>query len=266
MSRYRLSRRQFLTLPLALTLVPLARAAAETEQRRVAYDVDVGVLYNALTFELAGSIDEAVDREVGRYQVVAVGKGAHIGNRIESRGVRHDGRWAPLQASAWFQVAGRESRSDITYDWERRIIDYHFKGETFLLRRLRIADDRVVVPEALHVDDVISAVLNYADGIWPPEPDGSFRTHVVRRLRPEKEGPDEVQRYYRAEIVPFVLKVTPDRETGKPTALIDLSRFSSWAREGRPARIIFAGNRRPEAIMAPMVLGTSVTIHLKDAS
>jgi hypothetical protein len=264
MSRYPLSRRQFLTLPLGLVLAPLAGAAAETEQRRAAYDADIGLLYNALSFELVGTVEEAVDRVAGRYQFAAVGQGARISNRIESRGIRRDGRWAPLQASAWFQVAGRESRSEVAYDWDRRVIDYHFRGETFLLRRLRVADDRVSVPEGQDVDDVISAVLNYADGLWRPEPDGSFRTHVIRRRRPDDEAPDAVQQYYRAEIVSFVLRVAPDPETGKPTALFDLSRFSSWAKAGRPARIVFGPNRRPEAITAPMILGTSVTIRLKE--
>jgi hypothetical protein len=251
-------------LPLALLLAPLAGAAAEQEQRRSAYDADVVILYNALTFALAGTIDEAVDRTAGRYQVSVVGSGARISNRIESRGVRRDGRWTPLQASAWFQVAGRESRSDIGYDWDRRTIDYHFRGETFLLRRLRVADDRVTVPPGIHVDDVVSAILNYSDGLWPAQPDGSFLTHVVRRRRPEKEAPDDVQRYYRAEIVPFVLRVSPDPTTGKPTATFDLSRFSSWAKEDRPARIVFSPKRRPEAVTAPMILGTSVSIRLKE--
>src|SRR2546425_3600980 len=242
MSRYSLSRRQFLTLPLALVIGPLADAAAEMEQRRAGYDADIGILYNALSLELVGTVDETVDRAAGRYQVTAIGQGARISNRIESRGIRRDGRWTPLQASGWFQVAGRESRSDVTYEWDRRVIDYHFRGETFLLRRLRVADDRVSVPDGLHVDDVISAVLNYADGLWRPEPDGAFHTHVVRRRRPENEAPDEVQRYYRAEIVPFVLKVAPDPETGKPTAQFDLSRFSSWGSEGRPGRIVFGPN------------------------
>ena len=34
-------------------------------------------------------------------------------------------------------MKGRESRADITYDHARGRVEYHFKGETFFLRRLR---------------------------------------------------------------------------------------------------------------------------------
>src|SRR2546425_5627954 len=91
----------------------------------------------------------------------------------------------------------------------------------------------------------------------------SLLTHVVRRRRPVNEGPDDVQKFYRAELVPFVLRVTSDPETGKPSALFDLTRFSSWAREARPARVIFGPDRRPELITASLMLGTSVNIRMK---
>ena len=67
---------------------------------------------------------------------------------------------------------------------------------------------------------------------------------------------------YRAELVPLELKIEPQPETGKPSALLDLSRFSSWARESRPARIVFDDERRPALITGSMILGTSVTIRL----
>lgn len=260
-----IGRRQFLTLPLALLLAPLASAFAETQRRQTAFDADVGILYRTLSFELTGTLEEAVDRAAGRYEVKAVGQGSSIANRIESRGIRRHDRWAPLQATSWFNVAGRESRTEITYDYDARRIQYHFRGETFFLRRQRKADDVLDMPEA-HVDDVMSAVFNYADGAWPPEKDGTYRTQVVRRRKSENEGPDDVQPFYRAELVPFLLKVEPDGKTGKPTARFDLTRFSSWARQNQPASIVFSGERRPEVITAPLVLGTSVNIRLKTAA
>jgi hypothetical protein len=242
-----------------------AHGQAQTGQRREAgYDVDVGLLYNALSFELAGTIQETVDRPAGRYEVRAVGEGTRISNRVESSGLRRAGRWAPLRTTAWFKVAGRESHSELAYDYERRTVHYRYRGETFFRRRVRLADDTIAIPEGLHVDDMMSAVLNYGDGLWPKETDGTYHTSVVRRRRPENEGPDDVQQLYRAEIIPFVLKVVSDPATGKPGAVFDLTRFSSWARAGTPGRIVFGPDGRPESIVAPLILGTSVTIRFKN--
>ena len=160
-------------------------------------------------------------------------------------------------------MKGRESRSDIKYDYVGRRIGYHFKGETFFLRRLRAVDDSLSMPEGFLIDDSISATLNYADQLWTPQADGSFVTHVVRRKVAGNEGPDDVQKQYRAELVPFALKVAVDAETRKPIAQIDLSRFSSWANRDQPAQITFGADRRPEHLSLPMMLGTSVQIRLK---
>ena len=274
MSRKAIDRRQFLTLPLALLLTPLARVYAATGAHKAPYGVDVSILYGALTFRVEGTLSETIDRPGGRYDVAIAGEGDGIANRIESTGILRQGRWAPLRTQSFFTVKGRESRSNITYDYARRGIDYHFKGETFFLRRLRIADDFLPIPEGLAVDDSISATLNYADQLWTPQADGNFVTHVVRRKRAENEGPDDVQKHYRAELVPFalkvavefiplVLRVVADPESGKPTALFDMSGFSSWAREDRPARIVFGPDRRPELIESSLILGTSVTIRLR---
>jgi hypothetical protein len=263
MSRHPLSRRQFLTLSLALVLTPVARVWAEPQRRRGLYDVDVGLLYNAVTLDLEGTIDEMVDATAGRYQVTVVGQGARVNNRIASEGVRRDGRWAPERAVAWFQVAGREYRTELVYDYERQTVHYQYRGETFFLRRLRTADDLVTIPPGVHLDDGLSATLNYAEDRWPPEPDGTYRTYVVRRRRPENEGPDDVQRFYRAEVAPLELRVGRDPETGKPSADVDLTPFSSWARQSRPGRVVFDTNRRPATILAALMLGTSVTVRIK---
>jgi hypothetical protein len=193
------------------------------------------------------------------------GEGGGIANRIECHGVLREGRWHPTSSTSWFQVVGREARTELTYDWSARKAEYHYRGETFLLRRLRVADDVLSLPPG-PVDDAISAILNYADGRWAPEADGSLRTRVVRRRRRANEGPDDVEQSYRAELLPVELKVGSDPESKKPTALFDMRGFSSWAREDRPARIVFGADRRPELIASSLILGTTVTIHLKAAA
>ena len=212
-----------------------------------------------LSLHLEGTIEETVDRAAGEYSVRADGSGPGIANRVASNGTMRNGRWTPVRSHSWFDVRGRQSRTEILYNWTKREIEYHARGETFFLRRLRVVDDVVRVPEGMHVDDVMSATLNYADERWPPGADNAHRTLVVRRRRADNEGPDDVISAYRAEIVPLELKVVSDA-SAKRTALFDLSRFSSWAKSSQPARIVFAQNRRPELITSSMILGTSVTI------
>ena len=262
------SRRQFLTLLGALPLVALIPGrmgvAAGIQARKGTYSAEVGLLYDSITFRLSGTLDESVDRDSGRYDVRAVGEGDGIANRLESTGRRRDGRWIPDRANSWFLVKGRESRTEIVYDWATRRISYKFRGETFFLRRLRLVEDTVTVPEGLRVDDAMSSLLNHADGLWPPDADGQQRTHIVRRRRKESEGPDDVDPNARAELAPFELKIDRDKDTGKPLATFDMTRFSSWARRDRPARIVFTANRRPELITTSLMLGTSVTIRFRD--
>jgi hypothetical protein len=257
-----MNRRHFLTLPLALAVAPLSRVFAAVAPRKGDYAADVAILYRVFTLHLAGTMDEVIDRVAGRYDVTISGEGSQIANRIESRGVLRDGRWAPVRTTSWFNVVGRESRTTLVYDYGARTADYHYRGETFLLRRERKAQDVLSLPAA-HVDDAISAILNYADGRWPAEADGTLRTRVIRRRRRANEGPDDVDTIYHAELIPVVLKIGPDPESGKPGALFDMSGFSSWAREDRPARIVFGADRRPELIATSLILGTSVTIRLR---
>jgi len=233
--------------------------AAEPIRRKGQYSADVGVLYNLLTFHSEGTVDEFVDRGAGEYRVVITGGGASISTRIESRGRFGDNRWMPVHSRSWFSVRGRPSETDVAYDYERRSIAYRARAETFFLRRLRVVEDVVSIPTGVHVDDVISATLNYADGLWSPN-DGSLRTFVVRRRHAPDEGPDDVSANYRAEITPLEAKVTANTANGKSSALFDLSPFSSWMRPSRPAEITFGADRRPELITSSMILGSSVTI------
>lgn len=256
-----MNRRGFLAFLLSSIAAPFTPALAAVEARKSDYIADVAILYGVFNLHLKGTLDEVVDRDAGRYDVTIRGEGGRVANRIDCHGVLRDGRWAPVRSTAWFQVVGREARTDLAYDHIARTAEYHYRGETFLLRRLRVADDLVSLPSG-PIDDGVSAILNYAEGRWAPEPDGSFRTRVIRRHRPANEGPDDVAKHYRAEFVPLVLKVGPDRESGKPTALFDLSGFSTWSRDDRPARVVFGANRRPELIAASLILGTSVDIRL----
>jgi hypothetical protein len=259
MSTRRVNRRHFLTLPLGLLVAPWAGVWAEARAWKASYSADVGVLYDLFTFRLVGAVEEIVDRPAGRYDVTIAGQGARITHRMQCHGRLVGGRWAPVHTRTSLQVAGRESRSEVAYDWERRSIAYHSRAETFLLRRLRVVDDAVAIPPGRHVDDVVSALLNHADGQWPAGPDGRLHTSVVRRRRAEKEGPDDVEPSYRAELVPFVLSLATDA-SGGAVAQIDLTRFSSWARPDQPARVVFGPDRRPSLIASSLILGTSIAI------
>lgn len=251
-----------MTLLFAPLLLPPSRLLAEPLVRRGTFAAEVGILYQMLTFHLTGDVQESIDRAAGRYDVWIKGQGDAIANRIQSSGVLRGGRWAPVRSESWFQVRGRESRSRVTYDYERRVIEYQARAETLFMRRLRVVDDALPVPAGLVVDDAISALLNFREGMWTPRPDGRLQTLVVRRRRSDDEGPDDVAQAYRAELVPLELRIEADPATRQEAALLDLSRFSSWARENPPARIVFDGERRPALITGSMILGTSLTIRL----
>jgi hypothetical protein len=264
MAERSLSRRAFIASlpPLLATVLDARRAGAQVEARRKAYAARVSLLFGLLRLDLAGTVAETIDRSAARYTVHIEGQGAGIADVIESSGTLRAGRWAPLRTHSRFVVQGRESRLDVEYDYGRGTIEFHSRQETFLLRRLRVTDDVLPLPEAEHVDDAVSAALNYAEGRWGPGANGLMTTRIVRRRRRVNEGPDDVDASYRAEIVPFVLTVASDPETGRPAAYVDLTRFSSWAREKEPARIVFGADRRPELISTSLILGTSVVIQM----
>src|SRR5262245_34152754 len=113
MSTRWLTRRRFLTVALGIWALPGGSPRAEVRGRRGAYAVAVGMLHDMLTFRLAGTVEERVDREAGQYEVIMVGQGPKISNRLEARGRLLEGRWVPVQSQGTFQMVGRESRSEI---------------------------------------------------------------------------------------------------------------------------------------------------------
>ena len=259
-----LGRRAVLGMALGWALARPRWAAAEADARKGAFSARAAILYGAFRFEESGIIEETIDRGAGRYEVRITGRGHEVTTEIESTGILREGRWTPLRFTDRFAVYGRESRLEITYDYARRLVRYLGRSETFLLRRVRMTDDTLALPAGLHVDDVVSASLNYAEGRWPAETDGRLVTQVVRRQRITGERPDDAERRYRAELVPFELRVVSDA-SGRATAALDLTRFSSWAREDEPARIVFGADRRPETITATLILGTSLAIRIGPA-
>ena len=260
MSSLQLSRRRFLTLPLILALQPVAAALACAEPGRLRYECDVGVLYNALRYRMTGTIDERVDHAGGRYEVKIDGQGSGSANRAEATGMLREGRWVPLLGRSWVRIAGREGRAEISYDHERRVARYRSRSETFFLGRLRVVDAVVAFPLGAHVDDMVSAILNHADGLWLPQPSGVLETHMVRRRRAPREGSEETAGEYGAEIVPISLKMVPGPVEGKRTALFDLTGFSTWALPDRPARIVLEADGRPETVTGRLMYGTTFTI------
>jgi hypothetical protein len=256
----RTTRRTFLALPLALVLAPAARALAQDQKRRSDYEVEIGILYNALRYRVAGTLDERVDRAGGRYEMRQEATGTGIASRSESYGVMRGGRWVPVHTASWVRITGREGFTDVSYDYDRQVVHYKSRSETFFLGRLRVVDDLVAIPPGIQLDDTVSAVLNHADGRWLAEPSGALEMRMVRRRRDRREATEEVPGTYRAEIVPVTLKVVPGPADGKRTALVDLTGFSAWALADQPARMVFTADGRPESITARLMYGTTLSV------
>jgi hypothetical protein len=263
MSRESLTRRRFLTLPLALLLAPGSRAFGEGDGRRTTYAADASLLYGALRYRVAGNIDERVDRATGRYEVRMEGQGTSFSNGAEASGVMRAGRWAPLQGRSWVKVAGREGRAEVAYDYDRQVVQYRSRSETFFLGRVRVIDDLLPLPAGVHIDDTMSALLNHADGLWRPTPAGTLETHVVRRRREPREGVEETGGIQHAEIVPVTLKLEADQSGVTRTASFDLTHFSTWALPDRPAQVVFGPDRRPQQVSSRLMFGTSLTIRFQ---
>lgn len=259
-----LSRREFLTASSLLLPILLrgGTALAEQQSRHVGtYHVDADVLFGIFSFNLDGSFDEVIDRAAGRYRVSVVGQGSQVVSRLKSVGLIRGRRFVPTTTLLFLDLRGRESRTAISYDHERGLIDYSHVSYTFFLGRKREVHDVVRSHPDQHVDDVVTAALNYAEGALQRDGTGAFWTHMVRRTLPEGEGPDDVRLSgYRAEIVPLRFRVVQDPVDGRDVAQLDLTRLSSWARRGAPARVVFGPDWRPESIRADLILGTTVRV------
>jgi len=267
----RLTRRAFLASPLPLLLAPRfawGQIPAKNPQRQV-YDfaVDVGVMWDVFTVSLTGTVIEEIDLAAGRYRMVLNGEGSSVTAHTEATGVIREGRFAPVETHSRSTIRGRENTVNLLYDYDRGTVEYHSVGHTFFLGRRRQADDTLKLPAGQRVDDLLSAELNLVANKLEQEPDGTYRTFVVRRSRAENEGPDDVSPSgYRAELVPLRFRLTPDAATGRLNALIDITGFSSWARRNEPARVTFTSDRRLETVQSKLILGTTLKVRVTAAA
>ncbi len=264
---FRLSRRAFLAAPLPLLLLPRAVRAAPSAPQPLDFAVDVGVLFDMITFALKGTLIKEIDPAAGRYQLTMTGEGDKISLYTVARGVIRQGRYMPVELRSASTIRGRESTLDLLYDHDRGTVEYHAVSHTFFLGRRRQVDDLLKLPTDRAVDDLLSAELNFAANMLDREPDGTYRTYIVRRARPENEGPDDVSPSgYRAELVPLRFQVVPDERSGRLRALIDITGFSSWARRNQPARVIFGPDRHLESVQSKLMLGTTFKARLVNAT
>ena len=260
---YRLSRRAFLAASLPLVLLPRGVPAAPPSGQPLDFTVDVGVLFDLITFSLKGTLVKEIDRAAGRYRITVSGEGDKISIQTEASGVIREGRFVPVDLHSTSTIRGRPSRLDMRYDHDRGTVEYHAVSHTFFLGRRRQVDDLLKLPTDRHVDDLLSAELNFAANMLDRDPDGTYRTYIVRRVRPENEGPDDVSvSGYRAELVPLHFQVAPDEAPGRLRALIDITGFSSWARQNQPARVTFGPDRHLESVHSKLMLGTTFKARL----
>jgi hypothetical protein len=267
----KLSRRAFLVGPLPLFFVPQltwAQGYAKNPQRQV-YDfaVDVGVMWDLFTLAMTGTVTEEIDLASGRYRMVLAGEGSNIAAHTDASGIIREGRHVPIETHSRSTIRGREGTLHLLYNYDRGTVEYHSVGYTFFLGRRRQVDDTLKLPAGQRVDDLLSAELNLRANKLDQDPDGTYRTLIVRRSRAENEGPDEVSPSgYRAELVPLRFRLTPDAATGRLNAFIDITGFSSWARRTEPARVTFTSDRRLETVQSKLILGTTFKVRIKAAA
>ena len=262
-----MSRRHFLALPLVGLLSPEVVFGQPKLRMVKEYAADIGVLFNLLTFTLSGKVVQEIDRDAGRYRVTMNGAGAGITAGTEATGVIQDGRFLPTESRGFHTVRGRDNQVTIRYDHARRVAEYHAVGYTFFLGRRRQVDDVLPLPPGQPIDDLISAELNFAANTLEKDADGAYRITVMRRARPADEAPDDVSpNGYHAEFTTLRFHAAPDASTGRLTALVDLTGFSSWARSARPAKVAFGPDRHLESVNSSLILGTTFTLRLTSVS
>ncbi len=259
----RLSRRAFLAASLPLLASPRT-ALAEARTRQVFdYSVNVGVLFNLITFALKGTAVKEIDHTAGRYRITMNGDGDSISLHTDARGMIRQGRFMPVETRSHSTIRGRESRLEMLYDHDRGTVEYHSVMHTFFLGRRRQVDDTLKLPADRRVDDLLSAELNFAANQLERDPDGTYRTFIVRRSRPDDEGPDDVSASgYHAELIPLHFQAVPEGASGRLRALIDITGFSSWARRNQPANVTFRPDRQLESVETKLILGTTFKVRL----
>jgi hypothetical protein len=216
-----------------------------------------------LTLSLSGTAVQEIDRRAGKYRLTVEGQGTGISTRTEASGIIRDGRFKPVETKAVHHFRNRDNTSTTTYDYTRQRAEIHAVTHTLLLGRRREVDAVLAIPPGRHVDDLISAELNFADGSLDREPDGTYHTWVVRRARADNEEPDDVSpNGYRAELVPLRFRPSPDPATGDLVALIDITRLSSWAHPDRPARVTFARDRQLSSVQSVLLYGTTFSVRV----
>ena len=259
-----LTRRQFLAALPAALLVTRGWAHALDDGRAVlGYQLDLSVLFDFLTLSLTGTVTQEIDRRAGRYRVTMDGSGTAITTRTEATGLIRDGRFKPLESRSLHVFRGRHNTAVTSYDYGRQRAELHAVAHTLLLGRRRQIDDAIALPPDRPVDDLVSAALNFAARTLDHEADGTYYTWVLRRARAENEGPDEVAPDgYRVELVPLRFRPAPDGPRGRLSALVDITRFSSWARSDQPARVTFTPDRLVESVESSLILGTRLSVRV----
>jgi hypothetical protein len=228
------------------------------------YRAEIAILFGLLGTSMSGTVTKEVDRAAGRYRVTIRGSGERGTSQIDAKGAIREGRFAPVSLKSEHVLLGRDSRLEVDYDYERRRVHYHAIWHTLLLGRRREAEQVLRMPAEQPLDDAVSVTLNFMADTLARDPDSTYHTLVVRRVRPEdEEGEGVPPGGYRAEIVPFRFRVVVDAATGQLAAVMDFSRWSSWARADSPARVLFRADRRPLSLESRLVLGGSIKVRLE---
>src|SRR5262249_4352673 len=87
---------------------------------------------------------------------------------------------APPTRHSTSTIRGRPSTLDLHYDYDKGTVEYHSVGHTFFLGRRRQVDDVLKLPTDRPLDDLLSAELNFAAEKLDRDPDGTYRTYIVR--------------------------------------------------------------------------------------
>ncbi len=259
-----LSRRQFLFAVVASGLAP-GLARSEPLARTAPYRATAAMVFGLLRFGVTGVLEEEVDHAAGTYRVLVAGEGVGIRNRFESTGVVRQGRFTPRLTLAQFSIRGRQHQTRIAYDYDRRVVQYDHRSETFFLGRVRTGQNTFGIPEGETLDDFASIILNHGAGLFDPE-GRVYRALIVNRAHRRDEGVDEVQADgARGAIAPISVSYSRDPQGAGTVSAIDLSGVSTWAKPAEPARFTFTADRRIERIEAHLIFGTTIEVTISRA-